>query len=69
MVTHDLDSLHAICDRIAVLAEGRVIVVGTMSDMLAHPHPWIREYFHGPRARAAMPTPPPDRPAAATALG
>jgi phospholipid/cholesterol/gamma-HCH transport system ATP-binding protein len=54
MVTHDLDSLHAICDRIAVLAERRVIVVGTMQDMLAHPHPWIREYFHGPRARAAM---------------
>ena len=57
MVTHDLDSLHAICDRIAVLAEGRVIVVGTMADMLAHTHPWIREYFHGPRARAAMATP------------
>ncbi|MBM3490525.1 MAG: ABC transporter ATP-binding protein [Alphaproteobacteria bacterium] len=57
MVTHDLDSLHAICDRIAVLAERRVIVVGTMRDMLAHPHPWIREYFHGPRARAALGAP------------
>lgn len=52
MVTHDLDSLHAICDRIAVLADKRVIVVGTMNDMLSHDHPWIREYFHGPRARA-----------------
>lgn len=53
MVTHDLDSLHAICDRIAVLAEKRVLVTGTMEDMLKQEHPWIREYFHGPRARAA----------------
>ena len=53
MVTHDLDSLHAICDRIAVLAEKRVLVVGDMAAMLRHDHPWIREYFHGPRARAA----------------
>lgn len=53
MVTHDLDSLNAICDRIAVLAEKRVIVTGDMAQMLAHPHPWIRDYFHGPRARAA----------------
>ena len=53
MVTHDLDSLNAICDRIAVLAEKRVIVTGDMAQMLCHPHPWIREYFHGPRARAA----------------
>jgi len=56
MVTHDLDSLHAICDRIAVLAEKRVMVIGTMQDMLRQTHPWIREYFHGPRARAAMAT-------------
>ena len=55
MVTHDLDSLHAICDRIAVLAEKRVMVIGTMDDMLRHEHPWLREYFHGPRARAALP--------------
>jgi phospholipid/cholesterol/gamma-HCH transport system ATP-binding protein len=54
MVTHDLDSLHAICDRIAVLAEKRVMVVGDMQTMLRHEHPWLREYFHGPRARAAM---------------
>lgn len=53
MVTHDLDSLHAICDRIAVLAERRVYVTGTMSDMLEVDHPWVHEYFHGPRARAA----------------
>lgn len=53
MVTHDLDSLFAICDRIAVLAEKRVIVVGPMEEMLRQTHPWIREYFHGPRSRAA----------------
>jgi len=54
MVTHDLDSLHAICDRIAVLAEKRVIIVGTMEEMMRFNHPWVREYFHGPRARAAL---------------
>jgi phospholipid/cholesterol/gamma-HCH transport system ATP-binding protein len=53
MVTHDLDTLYATCDRIAVLAERRVILIGTMDDMLRSDHPWIREYFHGPRARAA----------------
>ncbi len=53
LVTHDLDTLHAVCDRIAVLAEKRVMVVGSMADMLEQTHPWIREYFHGPRARAA----------------
>ena len=53
MVTHDLDSLYAICDRIAVLADKRVVVVGTIDDMLKQNHAWIREYFHGPRARAA----------------
>lgn len=53
MVTHDLDSLYAICDRIAVLAERRVLVEGTIQDMLEVDHPWVREYFHGPRARAA----------------
>ena len=52
MVTHDLDSLNAICDRIAVLLDKRV-VVGTMAEMLAYDHPWVREYFHGPRGRAA----------------
>ncbi len=53
MVTHDLDSLWTICDRIAVLGEKRVLAVGGMETMLRHDHPWIREYFHGPRARAA----------------
>lgn len=54
MVTHDLDSLEAICDRIAVLAEKRVLVVGTIEALRRHEHPWIHEYFHGPRARAAQ---------------
>lgn len=53
MVTHDLDSLHAICDRIAVLVDKHV-KVGTMAEHLKDNHPWIREYFHGPRARAAQ---------------
>lgn len=54
LVTHDLDTLHATCDRIAVLAEKHVILVGTIDDMLRSDHPWIHEYFHGPRARAAL---------------
>jgi phospholipid/cholesterol/gamma-HCH transport system ATP-binding protein len=52
MVTHDLDSLATICDRIAVLVDKR-IKVGTMAEHLEDDHPWIREYFHGPRGRAA----------------
>lgn len=55
MVTHDLDSLARICDRIAVLVDKR-IVVGTMAELMRNPHPWIQEYFHGPRARAAFET-------------
>jgi phospholipid/cholesterol/gamma-HCH transport system ATP-binding protein len=50
MVTHDLDSLYAVCDRIAVLIDKRVIV-GTLDELLRDPNPWIQEYFHGPRAR------------------
>ena len=53
MVTHDLDSLAAICDRIAVLVDKRV-KIGTMADHLRDDHPWIRAYFHGPRARVAI---------------
>ncbi|MBT3172314.1 MAG: ATP-binding cassette domain-containing protein, partial [Rhodospirillaceae bacterium] len=53
MVTHDLDSLHAVCDRIAVLGDKHVIVTGSMAEMLEQDHPWIRDYFHGPRGRAA----------------
>jgi phospholipid/cholesterol/gamma-HCH transport system ATP-binding protein len=51
MVTHDLDSLYSICDRIAALADGKVIAEGPIEAMLASPHPWLRAYFHGKRAR------------------
>lgn len=54
MVTHDLDSLYAICDRIAVLAEKRVLVTGPIEGMTDVDHPWVQEYFTGPRARAAQ---------------
>ncbi len=50
MVTHDLDSLHTVCDRIAVLAEGRVVVDGPIATMLASDHPWVKDYFRGKRA-------------------
>ncbi|MEM6850828.1 MAG: ABC transporter ATP-binding protein [Pseudomonadota bacterium] len=53
MVTHDLDSLHAACDRVAVLAEKKVIVAGPLDEVRRTPHPWIRDYFSGPRGRAA----------------
>jgi len=52
MITHDLDSLAAICDRIAVLVDKR-IKVGTLAELQRDDHPWIKAYFHGPRARAA----------------
>lgn len=54
MVTHDLDSLYAICDRIAALAEGKVIAAGPLDAMLRADHPWLRAYFHGKRARAIV---------------
>ena len=53
MVTHDLDSLHTVCDRIAVLADGKIIAAGTMDTMLASTHPWLQAYFHGKRSRAS----------------
>ena len=54
MITHDLDSLHAICDRVAVLAEKRVLAVGTIPELMRLDHPWIQSYFGGPRGRAAL---------------
>lgn len=53
LITHDLDSLYATCDRVAVLAEKRVIAIGTIPELLATEHPWIQDYFNGPRGRAA----------------
>jgi phospholipid/cholesterol/gamma-HCH transport system ATP-binding protein len=49
MVTHDLDSLYSICDRVAALAEGKVIAEGPMETLLTSDHPWLRAYFHGVR--------------------
>lgn len=53
LITHDLDTLHAICDRVAVLADHKVLAVGTIPQLLTFDHPWVREYFAGPRGRAA----------------
>ena len=54
LITHDLDTLWAICDRVAVLADRKVVAVGTIEELLALDHPWIQEYFNGPRGRAAV---------------
>ena len=56
LITHDLDTLYAICDRVAVLADKKVIAVGTIPELLALDHPWIQEYFNGPRGRLAAAT-------------
>ncbi|USI74090.1 ABC transporter ATP-binding protein [Sphingomonas morindae] len=53
LITHDLDTLYAICDRVAVLADHKVVAVGTIPELLALDHPWIQSYFNGPRGRAA----------------
>ncbi|MDV4162341.1 ABC transporter ATP-binding protein [Rhizobium leguminosarum] len=55
MVTHDLDSLFSVCDRIAVLGKKRVMVEGTIDDMLAYDDPWVQAYFKGKRARSIVP--------------
>lgn len=49
MVTHDLDSLFSICDRVAALGDGKVIAAGPLEELLDSPHPWLRSYFHGVR--------------------
>ncbi len=54
LITHDLDTLYAICDRVAVLADRKVVAVGTIDELVALDHPWIGEYFRGPRGRAAV---------------
>lgn len=54
LITHDLDTLYAICDRIAVLADRKVIACAPRAEIEKLDHPWVREYFHGPRARAAQ---------------
>ncbi|MBW8880227.1 MAG: ATP-binding cassette domain-containing protein [Asticcacaulis sp.] len=51
MITHDLDSLYAICDEIAVLADRHVVAKDRIAVLEQSDHPWIHEYFHGPRGR------------------
>jgi len=55
MVTHDLDSLHTVCDRIVVLAEGRIVADGSIATMMSSEHPWVKAYFRGRRQRTATP--------------
>jgi phospholipid/cholesterol/gamma-HCH transport system ATP-binding protein len=55
MVTHDLDSLHTVCDRVAALADGKVVAVGPIATVLASEHPWVQSYFRGKRARVLAP--------------
>jgi len=54
LVTHDLDTLYTICDRIAVLSRKRVLVTGTLEEVAASQDIWVQEYFHGPRGRAVQ---------------
>jgi len=56
LITHDLDTLYEICDRVAVLADQQVIAVGTIPELLETDHPWIDEYFNGPRGRSVRST-------------
>jgi phospholipid/cholesterol/gamma-HCH transport system ATP-binding protein len=51
MITHDLNTLAAVCDRVAALADGRIVAVGPLSAVLASAHPWVKAYFHGARAQ------------------
>mgnify|MGYP001039540523 FL=1 len=55
MVTHDLASLHTVCDRIAALADGKIVSIGPMSTLLKSTHPWVRAYFHGARSEMLQP--------------
>ena len=53
LITHDLDTLNAICDRVAVIADRKIIACGTVDELTQFDHPWVRDYFCGPRGRAA----------------
>jgi phospholipid/cholesterol/gamma-HCH transport system ATP-binding protein len=54
LITHDLDTLYTICDRVAVLADRRVLINAPLEEVAKFDHPWVQEYFHGPRGRAAQ---------------
>jgi phospholipid/cholesterol/gamma-HCH transport system ATP-binding protein len=53
LITHDLDTLYAICDRVAVLGQRRILTIGTLAEVQRFDDAWVQDYFHGPRARAA----------------
>ncbi|MBX3707622.1 MAG: ATP-binding cassette domain-containing protein [Pseudomonadales bacterium] len=53
LITHDLDTLYAICDRVAVLGRQRILTIGPLAEVERFDDPWVHDYFHGPRARAA----------------
>ena len=55
MVTHDLASLNTVCDRVAALADGQIVAIGSMSELLCSEHPWVRAYFHGKRSQMLQP--------------
>jgi phospholipid/cholesterol/gamma-HCH transport system ATP-binding protein len=55
MVTHDLASLKTVCDRVAALADGKIVAIGPMSKLLESRHPWVRSYFHGKRSQMLQP--------------
>ncbi len=67
MITHDLDSLYAVCDRVAVIADRRIVAVAPIPELERSEHPWVREYFLGPRGRAAERAERPGRTVAAGA--
>jgi phospholipid/cholesterol/gamma-HCH transport system ATP-binding protein len=53
LVTHDLDTLYAVCDRVAVLYDGKIAAIGAIEEVTANAKGWVKEYFSGPRGRAA----------------
>jgi phospholipid/cholesterol/gamma-HCH transport system ATP-binding protein len=55
MVTHDLASLNTVCDRVAALADGKIVAVGPMRELLQSEHPWVKAYFHGKRSQMLQP--------------
>ena len=55
MVTHDLASLNTVCNRVAALADGKIVAIGTMSELLRSDHPWVKAYFHGKRSLMMQP--------------
>jgi phospholipid/cholesterol/gamma-HCH transport system ATP-binding protein len=55
MVTHDLASLNTVCDRVAALADGKIVAIGPMRELLQSEHPWVRAYFHGKRSKMLQP--------------